>query len=77
MNLSALQTTLISLVGTIASVAVGFGAFSATKEQLVVSTAGTLISLGFQLYTELERRTKVEAAVANKDAAKLSKLSGN
>lgn len=76
MNLSALQTTLISLVGTGASIAVGFGVFSATKEQLVVSGAGTLISLGFQLYAELERATKVKAAVANNDAEKLSKLAG-
>jgi hypothetical protein len=74
MELSALQTTIISLIGTIASVAVGFGAFSSTTEQIVVSAAGTLISLGFQLFTELQRKTKVTAAAAAGDKATLARL---
>jgi hypothetical protein len=67
MELNVVETTLVSLVGTIASLAVGFGAFSSTTEQLVVSTAGTLISLGFSLYSEIRARTKVKAAVALND----------
>lgn len=67
MELSVLQTTLISLIGTIASLAVGFGAFSGTTEQVIVSAAGTLISLGFSLYTELRAQTKVKAAIALND----------
>lgn len=69
MELSVLQTTLISLIGTIASLAVGFGAFSETTEQLVVSSAGTLVSLGFSLYSELRQRTKLAAATALANAA--------
>ncbi len=76
MELSALQTTLISLVGTIASLAVGFGAFSATTEQIIVSSAGTLISLGFSLWTELERKAKVQAAIALADKTALSRIVG-
>lgn len=67
MELNVIETTLISLVGTVASLAVGFGAFSSTTEQLVVSTAGTLISLGFSLYSEIRARTKVNAAIAMND----------
>lgn len=76
MELSALQTTLISLVGTIASLALGFGAFSATTEQIIVSSAGTLISLGFSLWTELERKAKVQAAIALADKTALSRIVG-
>jgi len=75
MELSVLETTLISLIGTIASLAVGFGAFSETTEQLVVSTAGTLISLGFSLYTELRAQTKVKAAIAAGDTKTLLRIS--
>lgn len=74
MELTVLQTTLISLVGTIGSIAVGFGAFSQTTEQVVVSAAGTLISLGFSLYSELRARTKLKAAEAAKDTRTLMKL---
>ena len=76
MNLSAAQTTLISLIGTAASIALGFGLFSATTEQIIVSSAGTLISLGFQLYSELERKTKLAAAVATNDVATIGKIAG-
>jgi hypothetical protein len=74
MELSVLQTTLISLVGVIASLAVGFGAFSSSTEQIVVSAAGTLISLGFSLYTELRARTKLKAAIAASDTGTMLRL---
>ena len=64
MELSAIQTTLVTLVTTVASLAVGFGAFSSTTEQVVVSAAGTLIGLGFSLFTELERKTVATVATA-------------
>jgi hypothetical protein len=73
-ELSVLQTTLISLVGVIASLAVGFGAFSSSTEQIVVSAAGTLISLGFSLYTELRARTKLKAAIAASDTGTVLRL---
>lgn len=74
MELSFLQTTLVSLVGVIASLAVGFGAFSSSTEQIVVSAAGTLISLGFSLYTELRARTKLKAAIAASDTGTVLRL---
>lgn len=64
MELSTIQANLISLVGTVASLAVGFGVFSATTEQVVVSAAGTLISLGFSLFIELRTKTVVQAKAA-------------
>jgi hypothetical protein len=73
-ELSFLQTTLVSLVGVIASLAVGFGAFSSSTEQIVVSAAGTLISLGFSLYTELRARTKLKAAIAASDTGTVLRL---
>ena len=74
MELSTIQSNLISLVGTIASLAVGFGLFSQTTEQIVISSAGTLISLGFSLFTELRANTKVKAAIAVKDTATLERV---
>jgi hypothetical protein len=73
-ELSVLQTTLISLVGVIASLAVGFGAFSSSTEQIVVSAAGTLVSLGFSLYAELRARTKLKAAIAASDTGTVLRL---
>jgi hypothetical protein len=63
MPLSSLQTSIIALIGTVASLAVGFGVFSSTIEQLIVAGAGTLVSIVFQIVTELERKT---TAVAGK-----------
>lgn len=57
MNLSAIQASIIALIGTIASLAVGFGAFSSSTEQLVVSAAGTLVSLVFTIVNEAEKHT--------------------
>jgi hypothetical protein len=74
MELSVLQANLISLVGTAASIALGFGAFSVTTEQIVVSSAGTLISLGFTLFTELAVKSKTQAAIAAGDKETLLKL---
>ena len=74
MELSTLQNLLISLVGTVASLALGFGAFSATTEQIVVSSAGTLISLLFSILAELGVKAKVQAAIAAKDTPTLIKL---
>jgi hypothetical protein len=74
MELSVLQANLISLVGTVASIALGFGAFSVTTEQIVVSSAGTLISLGFTFFTELSVRSKIKAAAAANDTQTLIKL---
>ena len=71
MNLSALQTTLISLVGAIASIALAFGVFSNTTEQVVISSAGVLIGIGFSLYTELQASTAVKAATAAHDTTTL------
>lgn len=76
MELSALQTSIIGLIGTVASLAVGFGAFSATTEQVVVSAAGTLVSIGFSLWTELHRKTKVQAAIGAGNQAALKRLAG-
>lgn len=73
-ELTVIQTTLVSLIGTIASLAVGFGALSETTEQVVVSAAGTLVALGFSLYSELRARTKLKAAEAAKDTRTLMKL---
>ena len=44
MELSTIQSNLISLVGTIASLAVGFGLFSQTTEQIVISSAALLLA---------------------------------
>jgi hypothetical protein len=70
-ELSALQTTAISLVGTIVSLLVGFAILDSTTAGIVVSAAGTLVSIAFQIVTELQRKTKVQAAVAVSDVAKL------
>lgn len=74
MEFSVLQTTLVSLIGTVGSIALALGAFTAEREQLLIGIAGTLISLGFSLYTEIRTKTKVQAAVALKDQVTLKGL---
>jgi hypothetical protein len=69
-----LQNLLISLVGTVASLALGFGAFSSNTEQIVVSAAGTLISLAFSVLAELGVKAKIQAAIAAEDHVTLVKL---
>ena len=77
MELSVLQANVISLVGTAASIALGFGAFSATTEQIIVSSAGTLVSLGFTLFTEIRMNTKVKAAAAAQDVHTLARIAAS
>jgi hypothetical protein len=76
---STLQNAIIAAVGTIASLAVGFGVFGAETEQLVISSAGTLISLAFLIASEIKVNTKVKtqlaAAIAASDVARLKELS--
>ena len=74
MELSSLQTSIISLIGVIASLAVGFGAFSSTTEQLVVSAAGTVVAVIFQIVTEVERSTRSKAAMAAPDYESLRRI---
>jgi hypothetical protein len=74
MNLSALQTTLISFVGAVCSIAFAFGVFSNTTEQVVISSAGVLIGIGFSLWTELQAGTAVKAAIAAGDQPTLRLL---
>jgi hypothetical protein len=73
-QLSVIQTTLISAITTVASVALALGVFSATAEQVIVSAAGTLIGLGFSLSSELNRRTRMRAAIALDDRAALMRI---
>lgn len=74
MELSVIQTTSVSLVSTGAAVAFAFGVFSSEVEQVVVSAAGTLIGLGFALFSELERHTKTSAAIALHDEGALRRI---
>ena len=74
MELTALQTTLISLIGTIVSLLVGLAVLDSTTAGVVVSTAGTLIAIAFQIVSELQRKTKVAAAIASGDMPKLRQI---
>lgn len=74
MELSVVQTTAVSLVTTFGAVALAFGIFSSAVEQVVVSAAGTLIGLGFALFSELERRTRTRAAIALRDEGALKRI---
>lgn len=61
-TLTSVQAAIVSLVVTAGSIAVGFGAFSATTEQIVVSAAGTVVASVFTIVEAFERRTAVLAA---------------
>lgn len=43
-SLTAVEAAVVALVVSVSAIAVGFGAFSATKEQLVVSLAPTVVA---------------------------------
>lgn len=53
-KLSNLQAALVSVVVSGASIAFAFGVLSQTKEQVIVSAAGTIIGAGVQIYAALE-----------------------
>jgi hypothetical protein len=74
MELSMIQTNLISLVGTLVTLAFAFGVLDETTEQIVVSAAGTIISLAFSVFAELRQRSKIKAASAAQDLSTLRKL---
>jgi hypothetical protein len=54
-KLSNLQAALVSVVVSGASIAFSFGVLSQTKEQVIISAAGTLIGAGVQIYAALEQ----------------------
>lgn len=64
MNLTAIQTSVISLVVAVAGIAGALGFCDTDLEKLIVSTASVVIPLAFQLYIELERKTVTQARIA-------------
>lgn len=62
---STLQASLIALVTTVASVAVGFGVFGSTTEQVVISVAGTAIGAVFAIVNEIKGNSLAKAGRAS------------
>lgn len=57
MDLTTIQANIISLVGVIVSLLVGLAVIDGSTAQIVVSTAGSVLSIAFSLFAELRVKT--------------------
>jgi hypothetical protein len=57
MDLTTVQANVITLIGTLVSLFVGLAVIDGELGKIIVSTAGTLVSVGFSLFTELRVKT--------------------
>jgi hypothetical protein len=58
---STLQANIISLITAAAAIAVGFGFFGETTEQVVISVAGVVVGALFSVLNEIKGKTLVDA----------------
>lgn len=61
---STLQASIISLVTAAAAIAVGFGFFGETTEQVVISVAGIVVAAVFSVANELKGNSLAKAGRA-------------
>jgi hypothetical protein len=64
---STLQANIISLVTAGAAIAVGFGFFGESTEQVVISVAGVVVGALFSVLNEVKTSTAVKAGAQFKD----------
>lgn len=63
-ELSTIQANIIGLIGVVVSLVVGLAVIDGQTGQIIVSAAGTIVSLGFSLFAELRTKTVVQAKAA-------------
>jgi hypothetical protein len=60
--MTTIQANILSLIGVVVSLLVGLAVLDEETARIVVSTAGTLVSLAFSLYVELRTKTVAQAS---------------
>jgi uncharacterized membrane protein len=63
MDISTVQANVISLVGVVVSLLLGLAVINGELAQIIVSTAGTVVSVAFSLYAELRVKTLASQGV--------------
>lgn len=61
--LSTIEATLLQLVSTVGGLAVGFGVFGSTTEQLIVSIAGIVLGAAVQVANSLHINALAKAGL--------------